>query len=132
MTNMSGKRVFGRVDAVVKRAPNVTVEKVEAQTMFSANKIATGLGEKTPEQQKTARKEGSGIEAIERQAKRQIASTLQEKLLCKRAELEAKEQQKKEVTEKLIQDLQSCSLWIVADVETHLAVLSSRTRRNMR
>ena len=71
--NVSGDRVFGHVDAALKRAPNVPVEKLEAKVMFSSNKTADWLAFKSPtdryEAVSTARTRGCALLTIEKSRK---------------------------------------------------------------
>lgn len=69
-TNISGERVFGLVDSALRRAPNVSVSKLESKTMFSSNKTQVWLTEKTVSDKKVmiegARQQGAGIRLEEK------------------------------------------------------------------
>ena len=86
-----------------------TVDKTESKIMYSANQTAEWLDQKSPEARSTliemARKEGSHVRKQEMDRRRNYKQALQEKLRAKRVHLGEQEERKREVTEKLIEDI---------------------------
>ena len=48
--NINGEHAFGHVNAALSRAPSATVDKVEAKTMYSANKTSNWLSGNSAEE----------------------------------------------------------------------------------
>ena len=121
---ISGERVFGKVDAALRRAPNVDISKVESKTMYTCNRTRTWLAAKTGvEKQKeifTARRDAAGIRCLEKERKSSFQERLREKLHVKRVELTEKESKRRDVCEKLIEDAIKVGLWSLDTIDQEL------------
>ena len=119
-TDISGERVFGRVDAALKKAPNVSTEKVEAKVMFGTNQTGSWLAAKLDSEKSEAlrrvRGEGRALLGVEKQRKLEYKAKVQEKLRCKTVALTQKEEKNRDVTEKLIDEV----LDLVEDIDDKL------------
>ena len=51
---MSGERVFGRVDSMLRKAPNVSTDKIESKVMFQSNNTSQWLMKKDDSERKKA------------------------------------------------------------------------------
>ena len=115
--NISGERKFAMVDAHIRRAPNATMGKIEAKTMFRCNKTSTWLNT-----QSRAKKKKNIIEAITlgrkvRAANRSREITrrrrLKERLELMRKQLTEREERIRVRQEHLIEDvLESGGIWM--------------------
>ena len=132
-TNISGERAFGRVDAALNRAPSATVDKVEAKTMYSANKTSSWLSGKSPEETvsliETAHKQAGTVRQQEKERCKAYEQGVQEKLHFKRVQLGEKEERRREVTEKLIENFLKFGLWTRETLDTEMAALASITKK---
>lgn len=123
-TNMSGERIFGRVDSTLKRAPNMTSEKVESRIMFSANKTTDWLSGKAAADRvriiQQARSKGAALSVQERKNREQFMEMLCVRLQTKRAAVEERENKRRDVTEKLVDDVVRLGIWTADDVDNKL------------
>ena len=109
-----------------------TVDKTESKIMYSANQTAEWLDQKSPEARSTliemACKEGSHVRKQEMDRRRN-QQALQEKLRAKRVQLGEQEERKRNVTEKLIEDILEYGLWDSDGMEAKLNRLKSVTKK---
>ena len=111
-TNISGERQFGKVDYVIRKAPNITVGKLEAKVMFSSNDTASWLAdqpaEKKQEHIKNAIRKGSHVRQQDKCKKEKLMKAFQEKNNLRKIQRSLKEQQNREklelLTENVIKD----------------------------
>ena len=122
-TNLSGERVFARVDAAMRKAPNISVAKAESKLMYQCNHTAEWLNQKGPQEKAetidAAHRQSHKIGTEGQRWNQVYKEKVKEKLCCKQKELSEKDQKWCEVTERTIEDLDG-GLWDVTKLDEHL------------
>nr|XP_054771218.1 uncharacterized protein LOC129279140 [Lytechinus pictus] len=108
-TNISGERQFGRADAMLHRAPNISVGKVESKLMFSSNDTASWL-QKFPVDERenkimNAMKMGKNVRLEEQKQKQSVVKLVQERNKMRRKELTEKEKKLRDKLENIIEEV---------------------------
>lgn len=113
-SNISGERIFGRVDALCKKAPNMRPEKLESKVLYLVNKTSTWLGNQTAAERdrrvECASKDAVHIAADEKQRGVRHVVRLQEKVRMQREQKVAKEKKKPENVEQNLEDVMEMGL----------------------
>jgi hypothetical protein len=128
------ERIFGITDYLMRYRPNATTMANEAFIMFSQNKTAEWLENKTSDERecliKKARKGGSELRAMYQERKKEIETTIQSNLKTKQKQLQNKRLTLLKRKEKLTIDIQIHGLWQSKEsVLNHLHTYSTESKK---
>lgn len=110
-TNMSGERQFAKVDALLHRAPNITVGKVEAKVMYSSNRTSEWLDQKSAAEREekiiSAMKKGKHIRKDDKMSMDNVNKSIKDRNDIRRRQLTEKETKQRSKVEEVIEQVVS-------------------------
>ena len=135
--NISGERIFAKLDSSIRRAPSAKMDFHEARIMFQSNKSSAWLDAKPENEQKhiisTARRlvKGEMVKSKEKQKLIHIEKLAQ--LKAKQIEISKKQDRQREFNENILEDLYKIGgLWQTkVQLEDNLAKITSESKKKL-
>ena len=115
MNNISGERVFAKVDSRINKARSASLQKSINKAQFTINKVPEYLANKTKEERaeimRKATSQAQKDRQHEKEWKEELQKAMKQRLDDSRQELERKEQNGRAAKEKMIESVLKYGLW---------------------